>query len=116
MSGTLVQRGASECLLRGGKAKVQHTFTYGAYVYIALGKEHAERHTMTLLVHVPARINKNDSQCQGLRSMVPHNACVMSELEVPSNVSLAEQERMRTEEVLASMDKKDKLENMRMKH
>ena len=36
---TLVQRGASEHLLRGGKAKVLRRFTNGDYVHTAFGQE-----------------------------------------------------------------------------
>ena len=90
LDGTVVQRGATEVLVRGGKARVLRRFTNGDYVYTALGQKYFERHQTQFLVHVPARIKKRDSNSEGLRFPVPHNA-FMGELNVPTNVALAEQ-------------------------
>ena len=109
LDGTLVQRGASEYLVRGGKAKVLRRFQNNDYVYTALGKKYFESHKTTFLVHVPARIKKRDSKSQGLSFMVPHNA-FMGDLEVPSNVPLAEQKIKLKEKVLAHIDKLDKVD------
>ena len=69
LDGTLVQRGASEYLVRGGKARVLRRFQNNDYVYTALGQKYSERHKTTFLVHVPARIKKRDSSSQGLSFM-----------------------------------------------
>ena len=65
LDGTVVQRGATEVLVRGGKARVLRRFTNGDYVYTALGRKYFQRHQTQFLVHVPARIKKRDSNSEG---------------------------------------------------
>ena len=82
-------------------------FTNGDYVYTALGKQYFEHHQTQFLAHVPARINKRDSNSEGLCSPVPHNA-FMGELNVPTNDKLTGQKRILKERVLRHIEQLDK--------
>ena len=72
-----------------------------------MGQKYFERHQTQFLVHVPARIKKRDSNSEGLRFPVPHNA-FMGELNVPTNVTLAEQKRILKDRVMRQIQQLDK--------
>ena len=63
--GTLQQRGATDYLVRAGKARVLRRFQGGEYTYTALGKRYFREHTTSYLVNVPGIIKKARRTEQG---------------------------------------------------
>ena len=72
--GTLQQRGATEYLVRAGKARVLRRLSNGDYTYTALGKRYFDKRSTSYLVTVPGLIKKPNSRSQGGTRTVPHIA------------------------------------------
>ena len=78
--GTLQQRGATEYLVRAGKARVLRRFQGGGYVYTPLGKRYFREHTTSYLVNVPGLIKKPGGRSKGGQHTVPHTAFMTKQL------------------------------------
>ena len=77
---TLQQRGATDYLVRAGKARVLRRFQGGEYTYTALGKRYFREHTTSYLVNVPGIIKKPGGRSRGGQRTVPHTAFMTQEL------------------------------------
>ena len=69
--GTLQQRGATEYLVRAGKARVLRRFQGGEYTYTALGKRYFREHTTSYLVNVPGICKQPGGRSKGGQRMAP---------------------------------------------
>ena len=65
MQGTVIQRGSTEYLLTGGKARVLRRLAGRDYTYTRLGKHYFDAKQTSYLVHVPAVIKKAFSKSRG---------------------------------------------------
>ena len=91
--GTLQQRGATEYLVRAGKARVLRRLHNGDYTYTALGKRYFKELTTSYLVNVPGLIKKNNSRSKGGERTVPHMAFMGEEpLKVSATMTRQQQE------------------------
>ena len=86
IQGTVVQRGSTEYLLTGGKARVLRRLVGHDYTYTRLGKHYFDAKQTSYLVHVPAVIKKAFSKSRGRKFMVPHNAFMSEELMISANL------------------------------
>ena len=80
--GTLQQRGATEYLVRAGKARVLRRFRGGDYTYTPLGKRYFRdsEHTTSYLVNVPGLIKNPGGRSKGGQHTVPHTAFMTRQL------------------------------------
>ena len=92
--GTLQQRGATDYLVRAGKARVLRRFQGGEYTYTALGKRYFREHTTSYLVNVPGIIKKPGGRSRGGQRTVPHTAFMTQEL-LTANATMTRQQQER---------------------
>ena len=99
--GTLQQRGATEYLVKGGKARVLRRLRNGDYTYTALGKQYFRERTTSYLVNVPGLIKKPGSRSRGGERTVPHTAFMGdAPLTVRANMTRQEEEQALKAQVL----------------
>ena len=102
--GTLQQRGATEYLVRAGKARMLRRLKNGDYTYTPIGKRYFRKNTTSYLVTVPGLIKKPGGRSRGGERSVPHTAFMPGEpLKVNATMTRLQQESALKERVLEYM-------------